>query len=61
LHATTDGSLPSAQSPLYRSPLPASDALQAALCVGDRVVARLAARDAKVRVAGSTAPKPTAP
>ena len=58
LRYTTDGSTPSASSPLYRQPLPATQRLQAALCVAERVIARLAATDAKFRVAGSTAPTP---
>lgn len=58
LHVTTDGSAPNARAPRYRAPLAANDALRAALCVGDRVIATLAARTPKFRVAGSTAPTP---
>lgn len=59
LRYTTDGSEPSAASPRYRAPLPASDRLRAALFVGDRAVARVAASDPKFRVPGSTAPTPS--
>lgn len=58
LRCTTDGSEPSAASPRYRAPLPASSQLRAALFVGDHAVARVAASDPKFRVAGSTAPTP---
>ncbi len=56
LHATTDGSAPTARAPRVREPLVASRALRAALCVGDRVIASLDASAPKFRVAGSTAP-----
>jgi beta-galactosidase len=60
LRYTTDGSEPTARSARYAEPVAASDALRAALCVGDRVVAQLAAHEPRFRVAGSTAPTPTA-
>lgn len=58
LHYTTDGSAPTARSRRYTAPLRDAEGLRAALCLGDRVVASLAADAPKSRVAGSTAPTP---
>lgn len=58
LHYTTDGTAPTSASARYRQPLPHSPRLRAALCVEGRVIARIAADEAKFRVAGSTAPTP---